>query len=150
VPASRLATYCFPIRDIWDSGDPKRRDQHVATWRSIWSSPGMRNDPARLQVAHRLLLKASVRNDIFKSKLLRDPAWMMMLNLFVAHVEGWTMTEAHLITLVGGSTRDGQLWLYRLAKDGQVEARLAGTNVTLTETAMVKMAEYLEFAALPA
>jgi hypothetical protein len=110
----------------------------------------MRTDPARLQVAHRLLLKASVRNDIFKSKLLRNPAWMMMLNLFVAHVEGRTMTEAHLINLIGGSTRDGQLWLYRLAKDGQVTPRVAGDDVNLTEAAIARLSEYLDFAALPA
>ncbi|MBM6577878.1 hypothetical protein KCP91_15950 [Microvirga sp. SRT01] len=110
----------------------------------------MTTDPARLQAAHRILLKASVRNDIFKSKLLREPAWTMMLHLFVARCEGRTMTEAHLIKLSGASPRDGQLWLYRLAKDGQVTPRVAGDDVNLTEAAMARLSEYLDFAALPA
>jgi hypothetical protein len=110
----------------------------------------MPTDPARLQAAHRILLKGSVRNDIFKSKLLREPAWTMMLHLFVARFEGRPMTEAHLIKLSGVSPRDGQLWLYRLAKDGQVMPRVAGDEVHLTEAATARLSEYLDFAALPA
>lgn len=68
----------------------------------------------------------------------------MLLRLFVAKASGKVMGEKELINLVHVNVNIGQRWLYLLAKDGQVESRLAGEDVVLTEKALTKLRGYLD------
>jgi len=104
----------------------------------------MAHDLKRAYVAETLLLDRDARYAIFPSDIFDEYAWNMLLHLFVAMVCERTMSEANLISLVHTNINIGQRWLYLLAKDGQIENRMAGDDVMLTQAARTKLRRYLD------
>jgi hypothetical protein len=104
----------------------------------------MPDDQRRTDMAQRILFDREVRYDFFPCDIFDEYAWKMLLRLFVAKASGKVMGEKELINLVHVNVNIGQRWLYLLAKDGQVESRLAGEDVVLTEKALTKLRGYLD------
>jgi hypothetical protein len=99
----------------------------------------------KLEVTQQLLLKADTRSDFFPSLMFSDTAWKVILHLYIALCEGLTMTESIVIKLINESGSDGHLALYRLGKDGYVEPRTSGDDVSLTKDAVQSLQDYLDF-----
>ncbi|RYF19061.1 MAG: hypothetical protein EOO77_10620 [Oxalobacteraceae bacterium] len=104
----------------------------------------MANDQHRAEIAGKLLADREERYALFPNEIFDEYAWNMLLHLFVAMNTANILSELELIRLVHTSTNIGQRWLYQLAKDGQVEPRRAGDDVTLTTEAKIKLRQYLD------
>ncbi|RYE93454.1 MAG: hypothetical protein EOO77_45470 [Oxalobacteraceae bacterium] len=104
----------------------------------------MITDQHRAKIAGKILADREERYALFPSEIFDEYAWNMLLHLFIAMDAANILSESELIRLVHTSTNTGQRWLYQLAKDGQVEPRRSGDNVTLTTTAKIKLRQYLD------
>jgi hypothetical protein len=104
----------------------------------------MDDDQSRAEAAKNILADREDRYAIFPSDIFDEYAWTMLLNLFVAFAEGNVLTEKMLLEHVHTSKTTGQRWLYQLAKDEQVEIRMAGEDVKLTTGAIRKLRGYLD------
>ncbi|RYF40559.1 MAG: hypothetical protein EOO38_21760 [Cytophagaceae bacterium] len=104
----------------------------------------MSDDQRRAMAASKILEDREERYALFPSDIFDEYAWNMLLHLFIAFSAGHEVSEAGLIKLVHTSTRTGQRWLYQLAKDRQVDARVAGDEVRLTPEAKTKLRRYLD------
>lgn len=106
----------------------------------------MDDDEHRAQIAIKLLADRYARYVLFPGKLFDEYAWNMLLHLFIARQNGEEMSESKLIAQVNVSTREGQRWLYQLAKDGQIEPRAIRQDVVLTSDASNRLRKYLDIA----
>lgn len=104
----------------------------------------MDDDQRRARVATKILADRYARYVLFPGELFDEYAWNMLLHLFIARQEDEEMSESKLLTRVNVSTREGQRWLYQLAKDGQIEPRTIRQDVVLTSDAIEKLTNYLD------
>ena len=104
----------------------------------------MDDDERRAQIAIKILADRYARYVLFPGELFDEYAWNMLLHLFIARQKGEGMSESKLIAEVNVSTREGQRWLYQLAKDGQIEPRTIRQDVLLTDSAIERLRNYLD------
>lgn len=104
----------------------------------------MDEDERRARVAEGILKDRFARYILFPGELFDEYAWNMLLVLFVARQKGEVLSESRLISEVNSGTREGQRWLYQLAKDGQIKPRTIRQDVVLTNTAIEKLRTYLD------
>jgi hypothetical protein len=76
---------------------------------------------------------------------MSDGAWKVILHLYIALCADLTMTESRAIKLINESGLDAHFALYRLGKDGYVEPRISGDDVSLTRDAIQSLQNYLDF-----
>jgi hypothetical protein len=92
------------------------------------------------------LLRTRERQDLmFPGTLFDGGAWIVLLHLFVAHVQGSGMSEVEIVRLANTSRVDGQRWLYHLMQDRLVEPRLGGDDIVLTDNALKKLRVFLSY-----
>ena len=106
----------------------------------------MNSDQQNATAALKIIADREMRYQLFPSEIFDEYAWNMLLHLFVAYDRGEKLSEAKLIGLVRASTREGQRWLFQLAKDKQIEVRSAGDYVVLTTEAVERLRSYLNVA----
>lgn len=104
----------------------------------------MDDDERRAQIAEKILEDRYARYVLFPGELFDEYAWNMLLVLFVAKQKGEVLSESRLIARVNVGTREGQRWLYQLAKDGQIQPRSIRQDVVLTSAAIEKLRKYLD------
>lgn len=104
----------------------------------------MDEDERRAQIAERILQDRYARYVLFPGEIFDEYAWNMLLSLFIARQKGEVLSESRLISEVNVGTREGQRWLYQLAKDGQIEPRSIRQDVALTSNAVQKLRIYLD------
>lgn len=105
----------------------------------------MRSDTKRVEAAQRILFKEEVRADLFESKALQHPAWTMILHLYIASAERWTMKVSRLLDLAGVPRDQGQCSLTLLVQEGHVELKASAKAVALSKTAEDRLTDYLDF-----
>jgi hypothetical protein len=77
--------------------------------------------------------------------MFSDTAWKVLLHLYIAFCEGLAVTETLAIKMIDESDADVHLALYKLGRNGYVEPRILGDNVSLTRDAIQRLQEYLDF-----
>lgn len=95
-----------------------------------------------------LIAARRLRPQLLGPEFAPEPGWSVMLALYVAHLEGWPLTQAALTKAAAapGATVHGRL--AALEAQGLIErrpdpSRGRGTIVTLTDEAAARMGEYL-------
>lgn len=95
-----------------------------------------------------LIAARRLRPQLLGPSFAPEPGWSVMLALYVAHLEGWTLTQATLTRAAAapGATVYGRLAV--LEAQGLIErrpdpSRGRGTLVGLTGEAAARMGEYL-------
>ena len=99
---------------------------------------------------HTLKVRTTI-NSLYPDDLFRDSAWDMMLELFVARMEGKQLCVKDLVVISGESPTSALRRIDRLQTEGLIQRRLDRRDhrrlrVDLTEaghTAMVLMLEHL-------
>lgn len=104
----------------------------------------MDKDERRAEIAVKILEDRYARYILFPGELFDEYAWNMLLHLFIAKQNGEAMSESILIGLANVGTREGQRWLYQLAKDGQIEPRTIRQEVVITQSAIDRLRKYLD------
>jgi hypothetical protein len=96
-----------------------------------------------------LIAARRLRPQLLGPEFAPEPGWSVMLALYVAHLEGWTLTQATLTKAAAapGATVTGRL--AALEAEGLIErrpdpSRGRGTLVSLTGEAATRMREYLQ------
>ena len=70
-------------------------------------------------LAARLIAQRRQREELLGPELSGEPAWTMLLNLFVAHEEGRRETVLKLCTEAGVGPDIALRWLFTLAAEGK-------------------------------
>lgn len=89
------------------------------------------------------------REQYFGSNLFKDPAWDILLELFIAHTEGRTVRITEACRVTATSTSTGLRWIGTLEAENLIE-RESDTNdgrssfIHLSSTGLKIMSEYLE------
>ncbi len=81
-------------------------------------------------VAKSILAERRRRTSEFDSSLFGEPAWEMLLELFVAEASGIAADAAGLETKAGVAMTTGSRWLDVLAAQGLVERRRLGVDLS--------------------
>ena len=84
------------------------------------------------------------RNESYPRDMFDEPAWNMLLHLFVAHCEQYPVTENDIISLSGASVAQGRSWLQRLVADGQIVIQNNGENVEFTADSLEQMRDFID------
>lgn len=95
-----------------------------------------------------LIAARRLRPQMLGPEFAPEPGWTVMLCLYVARLEGWTLTQANLTraTAAPGATVYGRL--VALEAQGSIERRpdpdrARGTLVSLTDEGAARVGEYL-------
>lgn len=95
-----------------------------------------------------LIAARRLRPQLLGPEFAPEPGWSILLALYVAYLEGWTLTQANLTKAAAapGATVTGRL--AALEAQGLIERRpdpdrARGTLVALTAEAAAKMEDYL-------
>lgn len=100
------------------------------------------------RVAESILRQRRRRNEYFRASLFAEPAWDMLLELYVRDSSGASATAAQLLMATVTPTSTATRWLALLEDDGWIIRRAhpfqAGTDfVELTDKAREAMKAYL-------
>lgn len=101
-----------------------------------------------IHVAQALLAQRRARRQFLPPSLFHEPAWEILLSLFVAHEQGRTLNVKDLVQLIDAPVTTSQRWIDQLAHmklvnrvaDAADRRRL---EITLTEDAAERMSQYL-------
>lgn len=105
--------------------------------------------PAALdRVADALIQQRKTRKRFLPASLFHEPAWEILLNLYVAHRRGTPLNVKHLVSLVDAPVTTSQRWIDQLVHmkllnrvvDVQDRRRL---EISLASTAVQAMEDYL-------
>ena len=99
-------------------------------------------------VAERLYAERRRRDQYFPTGLFGEPAWDMMLALFIAREDGRELTFAEAYEAAGVRPGPGRALIRRLEADGMVRrSRARGDrkrqSVALTDNAVERLSDYL-------
>lgn len=99
-------------------------------------------------MAKALLVQSGVRRGLFEG-LFRQPAWDMLLALYVALHEGVELTEAAVCAHSGESLPNARRWLHKMEQDGLVRRRgvpgdATAIVVVIAEGAALRLRHLLE------
>lgn len=101
-----------------------------------------------LAVAERLFSERRLRDAAFPSGLFGEPAWDLLLLLFIAREQGTDRTVAELLRDAELAPGTGRRWIERLARAGLVAPRKDAARPTvriveLTTQGIDRMSDYL-------
>jgi len=100
-----------------------------------------------LNVAEELLKVQAVREHWFGANLNNEPAWQILLSLFIAHEKGLTHSLETAVALVSAPGSTARRWIYALEASHFViveeEGVEAGSRVGLSEDGLWAMQGYL-------
>ena len=104
--------------------------------------------PVSARFVRALIAARRLREERLGPEFAPEPGWSIMLALYVAHLEGWTLTQARLTQAAAapGGTVYGRI--LALEATGLLERhpdpdRARGTIVVLTEAAVTRVHDYL-------
>ena len=105
-----------------------------------------RNAP---EIARSLYAQRRARDAAFGVELFGEPAWDLLLDLFIAHAQDRPVSLISMCVAASVPLSSGQYWLARLEREGLVELLHADcgmglTLVALSETASDRMTRFLE------
>jgi DNA-binding MarR family transcriptional regulator len=121
-------------------------DENASPWGDVaWSGTNTLSREARLAA---LVLAARRRREaLFGAALFADPAWDMLLELFVREARGSPVHVSNLCTAAAVPTTTALRWIGTLAEAGLVERRPTGSQrrveIRLTPRAHQLMVEHL-------
>ncbi|HEX2763202.1 MAG TPA: helix-turn-helix domain-containing protein [Allosphingosinicella sp.] len=100
------------------------------------------------EVAERLYLERRRRDEHFPPGLFGEPAWDLLLAMFIAHEEGRSLSLAQACSAAKVDPEAGPRLIERMAGEGLVvrtrasdDARRSG--IALTESAVLRLCRYL-------
>jgi DNA-binding MarR family transcriptional regulator len=93
-----------------------RADRFAATTPVSPSSSADAAPAAPCDLARRLLAQRHVRLDFFPAELFHEPAWDMLLALYIAHEERKTMNVKTLVASANAPVTTSQRWIDHLHK----------------------------------
>lgn len=99
-------------------------------------------------MAERLYSQRRQRDRYFPPSLFGEPAWDLLLALFIAHEEGRELSVAEACKAAGVGSRAGRTWLAKLEDAGLIALgqgkgdRRQG-SVGLTQDGLERLSEYL-------
>ncbi|AXJ95191.1 MULTISPECIES: hypothetical protein [unclassified Sphingomonas] len=99
-------------------------------------------------VARQLLAQRSARFDYFPAELFHEPAWDMLLALFVAHEERQTMNVKTLVGSANAPVTTSQRWIDHLHKLKLIDRVIDPTDrrrmeISLSDTGHAAVLAYL-------
>ena len=103
---------------------------------------------SRLPIARRLIEERRLRDRFLPDELFHEPAWDMLLALYVAQHEGRVLNVKTLVAAAGAPVTTSQRWIDQLGKLGLVErvvdpADRRRLEVSLSESGLQALEEYL-------
>lgn len=104
----------------------------------------MQGDSVRVEKALQLIAHRERRYSFFPATLFGEPAWEMLLHLFVAHYQNESMGETKLLEMIRVSPEVGRRWLSHLVKTEYVERREEGDDVVLIDGSVDELRSYLD------
>lgn len=127
----------MPVKQFPDAEVYVRRKTQVAT-------DAKYPEALTVSVARRHYKQRRIRDRSLGEHLFRDPAWDILLDLYVAEAEGKPISVGSACGAAGLSTATGLRWLAKLEKEALIERTPAGSDgrtiyVTLTTQGRDKM-----------
>lgn len=136
--ASQLVEFAGTMRQIADDGRSGPR--------TIASA----DNPSLDIVAEQLLQQRHARSRFLPPSLFHEPAWEILLSLFVAQRRGKTLNVKHLVEEVDAPVTTSQRWIDTLAHMKLIQ-RFTDANdrrrieLSLSDTAMSALERYLQW-----
>lgn len=75
---------------------------------------------AEKELAKRLLSQRRQREELFGPELASEPAWTMLVALFIAHEEGSQASVTQICAAAGTPPATGLRWLATVASEGKI------------------------------
>lgn len=125
------------------------RASHVTLANVPYATGEEPSDLQRRALALRLLEQRRSRRDYLPEELFHEPAWDMLLALFLAHVDRRTMNVKTLVACAEAPVTTSQRWIDHLAKLKLVDRVIDPMDrrrieVSLSETGVSAVARYLD------
>ena len=119
-----LARECSAITNK-DSGPPESREPSAAkeTSESAVGSDVLSHECELVRTAYAILLRRRRRYDEFNPALFGEPAWDMLLELYVRETSGASSTAEQLQTASATPSSTAGRWLQRLENDQLIARR---------------------------
>lgn len=152
--AEKAAPHCFPAQNEPVSDLIMHIGKILAMLENTPGSPGPRERAGAdfLKLAKRAYRCRRQREVLFGSQLFADPAWDVLLDLFIAAQENRRVSVKSACVAASVPSTTALRYIGQLVEQGLVERQAhptdsRSTHLTLTDLGRARMADYFRFAA---
>jgi hypothetical protein len=145
---NRIAPYLFPMSDLGFLLASARA--YLDQAEQLLSKPGPFENAGMnsVQIAKNLYRARRLRGRFFMPEIFGEPAWDILLDLYIARQEGRTVTTSSACLAGNTSQTSGLRWLKKLADAGLVERKSCPDDhrllyVSLSDEAEARMRDLL-------